>query len=96
MNPFEKKLIDQNRVIQRCNAYRYITEKLCALTCTNNVPDDVTISLEELRQIKEGLADPSKILVDSLKQILGDNANAVEIDNYLVKPFEEYPASNTK
>jgi hypothetical protein len=96
MNPFEEKPIDQNRVILRCNAYHYITEKLCTLTAANDVPDEVTISLEELRQIKEGLTDPSKILVDSLKQILGENANAVEIDDYLVKPFKEHPPTDHK
>jgi hypothetical protein len=96
MNPFEEKPIDQKRVILRCNAYRYITDKLCTLTAANDVPDEVTISLEELRQIKEGLTDPSKILVDSLKQILGDNANSIEIDNYLVKPFEDHPSADYK
>jgi hypothetical protein len=53
MNPFEERQIDQNRVILRCNAYRYITEKLCTLTTANDLPNDFTISLEELRQIRK-------------------------------------------
>jgi hypothetical protein len=74
----------------RKEAYRYI------LQVANNLParaDDKHwlqfLPLEELRLIKEGVADPSPALVASLKDLFSGIVSAAAIDLHLVRPFQK-------
>ena len=74
-------------------AYEYIvkqSKKLnLKLSLTSvEVLKDINISLNELIRLKEGLDDPSPELVQALKKLLLGVATVVEIDKYLVRPFQ--------
>ncbi len=76
----------------RKEAYRYILQILGNLS----TPDEKEkwtqfIPLEELRLIKEGVADPSPALVTLLKAMLGGTISEETFNVHLVKPFETYP-----
>ncbi|MBN1189133.1 MAG: hypothetical protein JXA46_05210 [Dehalococcoidales bacterium] len=78
-----------DRVESRKEAYSYIVQKLSTLH------PDVTVggwmqnvSLEDLRLLKEGLADPSAALVDLLKEEMKGMVNDLEIEMHLVEPFK--------
>jgi hypothetical protein len=73
----------------RKEAYQYILHILGSL------PVDVEgneksqfIPLEELRLIKEGIADPSPALVALLKDLAGDAVSAADINAHLLTPFK--------
>jgi len=69
-------------------AYEYIrgqTGKLHGFS--NDADHPLTIPLNELMLLKEGLADPSAELVASLKQLLRGSVTEAEIDAHLVAPF---------
>jgi len=51
------------------------------------IGDDYYISLHDLVQLKEGLADPPERLVLALKSLLKGVAEEAAIDEYLVSPF---------
>jgi|WetSurMetagenome_2_1015567.scaffolds.fasta_scaffold219352_2 hypothetical protein len=77
-----------DRIEIRKEAYRFILQRL------NTLHAEVTgtgwmqiVSLEELRLLKEGIADPSASLVAVLKDQLKGTVNDQEIDSYLVEPF---------
>jgi len=75
----------------RKEAYRYIQAILSKLPIgASDVDRVLVISLEELRQLKEGAADPSVPLVASLKKLLRGNVTETEIEAHLVLPFTEY------
>jgi hypothetical protein len=75
----------------RKEAYRYIQAILSKLPIgASDVDLVLVISLEELRQLKEGVADPSASLVASLKKLLRGTVTEAEIEAYLVLPFTEY------
>jgi hypothetical protein len=46
-----------------------------------------SIPLDELRMLKEGVADPSAALVAAIKDQLKGVVNHLEIDSHLVEPF---------
>jgi succinyl-CoA synthetase alpha subunit len=72
-------------------AYEYIHQqmgKIHSISIGGNHPQ--IISLDELRLLKEGLADPSAELVASLKQLLTGSVTEAEIDAHLVKPFHKH------
>jgi hypothetical protein len=73
----------------RKEAYRYI------LFLLGNLPSSTSSSesphffpLEELRLIKEGIADPSPALVTLLKELLQGTISDMVIDSNLVTPFQ--------
>ncbi len=74
----------------RKEAYRYIQALLNKPPIGASGLDTVlAVSLEELKQLKEGVADPSLSLVASLKRLLSGTVTEAEIDAHLVLPFLE-------
>lgn len=77
----------------RKRAYHYIMTQSKRLDLNPNrssgkaIGDDYYISLHDLLQLKEGLADPPERLVLALKNLLEGVAGEAEIDEYLVMPF---------
>ncbi len=77
----------------RKKAYYYIITQINKLNlyldrnADSRTTDYNYISLNDLVELKEGLADPSKELVFSLKTLLKGSVSEAEIDEYLVKPF---------
>ncbi len=74
-------------------AYQYIVKQSKKLNLKLSLTSDemlkgINISLNELIRLKEGLDDPSPELVRALKKLLLGVANVVEIDRYLVRPFQ--------
>jgi hypothetical protein len=75
----------------RKEAYRYIQERLSKLPASSgDVVQYITISLEELRMLQKGMADPSETLVTTLKQLFKGVVTETEIDAQLVLPFERH------
>jgi hypothetical protein len=75
----------------RKKAYQYVLQILGSL------PDESVgenwirfIPLEELRLVKEGIADPSPALVALLKELLQGTISDTTVDSHLVKPFKKY------
>ena len=80
-----------SRSALRRDAYKYILERLSKLRIGLCDEDSLSnITLDEIRLLKEGMADPSAALVASLKRLLKGIVSEVEIETYLVKPFEEH------
>ncbi len=74
----------------RKEAYQYILQTLSRIPASGEIYDTRQIvPLEELRLIKDGVADPSPVLVALLKEWLAGTISEREIDSYLVKPFEK-------
>jgi hypothetical protein len=83
--------MSRSRSALRREAYKYIAERLNKLSAGSCDRDPLpSIPLNEIRLLKNGLADPSRALVASIKQLLKGNVNEAEIEAYLVKPFEKY------
>jgi hypothetical protein len=77
-----------DRVKVRKEAYQYILQRLSTLhTEVTNSDWMQSIPLDELRLLKEGIADPSTALVALLKDQLKGMVNDIEIDSHLVEPF---------
>jgi hypothetical protein len=76
-------------VSNRENAYRYILGRLSSLPACS--PDDGAslISLDELRLLKEGAADPSYALVCAVRALLAEHVPEGEIEKNLVRPFRK-------
>jgi len=75
----------------RKEAYRYIKESLSKLPASSRDADqNISISLEELRMLKEGIVDPSEALVAALKQLFKGIVAGTEIDAQLVAPFKRH------
>lgn len=75
----------------RKDAYKYILDRLSKLQVESFDRDSIPeISLDEIRLIEEGEVDPSSALVASLKCLLKGIVDEREIENYLVKPFEQH------
>ena len=81
-----------NRNESRKVAYQFIvkqSEKMSfILDKVANDVNNISVSLDELIRLKEGLVDPSPELVRSLKKLLSGVVSGAEIDKYLVKPFQ--------
>ncbi len=74
----------------RKEAYHYILQILSDVSVNDKEESRVTcIPLEELRLIKEGIADPSPDLVTLLKSMLCDTVSESVLDSHLVAPFEK-------
>ncbi len=74
----------------RKEAYRYIQERLSKLSVSSyDTEQNLSFPLDELMRLKEGVADPSVVLVAALKQLFKGTVTEAEIDAYLVKPFRE-------
>jgi hypothetical protein len=74
----------------RKQAYRYIQERLSKLPAgCCDADQGLSIPLDELTQLKAGVADPSVVLVATLKQLFRGTVIEAEIDASLVKPFRE-------
>ena len=81
-----------NRCDIRKEAYCYICQRLSKLlTLSNAANDGSVISLEELRLLKEGMADPSPEMVALVKRLVGSIVGDAEIDAHLVTPFRDDP-----
>lgn len=73
----------------RKEAYQYILQILRNLPSTADKEKwSQCIPLEELRLVKEGIADPSPAIVASLKSLIGGAVSETAINAHLVKPFE--------
>ena len=74
----------------RKEAYRYIHERLGKLPVAYRDADQaLSIPLDELRQLKEGVADPSEALVAALKRVFSGAVTEAEIDAHLVALFKK-------
>jgi len=74
----------------RKEAYHYILQILGDVSVNDNEESRIVcIPLEELRLIKEGIADPSPDLVALLKSMLRNTVSESVIDSHLVMPFEK-------
>src|SRR5512139_1398951 len=74
----------------RKEAYRFILQELEKASIPHSPGEPLSnIPLDELKLLKEGLADPSPALVDSLKQLLSGNTSEIEIDARLLTPFKK-------
>lgn len=77
----------------RKRAYRYIMEQAKKLPWNLNhksgklTADINYVSLSDLKDLKEGLVDPSHELVVALKTLFSHVASEAEINDYLVTPF---------
>ncbi len=81
-----------NRCDTRKEAYHYICQRLSKLLALSSAANDGSvISLEELRLLKEGMADPSTETVALVKRLFGSIVGDAEIDAYLVTPFRDAP-----
>ncbi len=81
-----------DRIEIRKEAYRYLLNRLNTLQANMTGTEwKQSIPLEELRLLKEGLADPSAALVAVIKDQLKGVVNDLEIEMYLVKPFSSSP-----
>jgi len=84
-------IVDTSRSVLRREAYKYILERLSILGIGYGDIDSLpNIPLDEIRLIKEGTADPSLALVASLKRLMKGLVDESEIENYLVKPFQQH------
>ena len=76
----------------RQQAYEYIRDQLSALHGpTPGAEPSSIILLEDLRQLREGLADPSPGLIVSLKQLLRGAVSEQELEAHIVTPFQQQP-----
>jgi hypothetical protein len=76
----------------RKEAYHYILQILGFLPAQPVGHDWLQlVPLEELRLMKEGMADPSPALVDLVKELLHGVVSDGIIDSHLVTPFATYP-----
>jgi hypothetical protein len=83
--------VDTSKSALRREAYKYILERLSKLGIDYRDIDSMpNIPLDEIRLIKEGTADPSSALVASLKRLMKGIVDEREIENYLVKPFQQH------
>ena len=78
--------------MSKCNlrkeAYRYIQKRLSKLPVGSCDADQgLSIPLDELTQLKEGVADPSVVLLATFRQLFIGAVTETEIDAHLVKPF---------
>ncbi len=81
-----------NRCDIRKEAYHYICQRLSRLVALSSTANDgAVISLDELRLLKEGIADPSPEMVALVKRLVGSIVGDAEIDAYLVTPFRDAP-----
>jgi len=80
-------MLDQ--INMRKEAYRYIMLKLNSLPSFSKINGGAAafLPLEELRQLKEGLSDPSPTLIAQLSDLLKGNVSNLEIQKNLVEPF---------
>lgn len=83
--------MDTSRSALRREAYKYILERLSKLGISYGDIDSLpNIPLDEIRLVKEGIADPSLALVTALKRLMRGIIHEREIEDYLVKPFEQH------
>jgi len=71
----------------RRQAYAYIRQRLAELPVDGAEPD-LFVPLDDLRLLREGLADPSAELVASLRRLFGYVVGETEFETHLVLPFE--------
>ena len=78
----------------RQKAYQYIVElsKILNLDLEHRLDKTINeidyISLNDLKNLKEGLSDPSQELVSALKKLCSHIASENEINERLVTPFQ--------
>lgn len=71
----------------RKQAYAYIRQRLADLPVDGANPD-LFVPLDDLRLLREGLANPSAELVASLRRLFGNTIGESEFETYLIAPFE--------
>ncbi len=80
----------EDKVQLRKDAYQYILRILGRIPASEDMSGNIqTVPLEELRTIKEGIADPSPALVSMLKEWLAGSISDSEIDSHLIYPFQK-------
>ena len=72
---------------KRQKAYSYIVNQAQKLKLAETNLDGY-ISLEEIINLKEGVADPSEVLIRQLKELFKHVSSEEEIYHNLIKPFE--------
>ena len=72
----------------RRQAYTYIRQKLAELPVDGANPD-LFVPLDDLRLLREGLANPTAELIASLRRLFGNRFGESEFEAYLVAPFEQ-------
>lgn len=79
-----------NRPNIRKSAYHYICDRLSRIPPgLASSKENLIIPLDDLRLLREGLADPSPEMVALIKQILCPAISESEIADYLVNPFRK-------
>ncbi|MDD5287871.1 MAG: hypothetical protein PHY28_01995 [Dehalococcoidales bacterium] len=80
------------RADARKSAYHYICDRLSRIPPGMiDVKENLVIPMDELRMLKEGLADPTPEMIALIKRIFSPlMINETEIEDYLVNPFQEY------
>ena len=87
-----------NNIEKRRKAFNYIVNQAKKLHLDiSKIPYADTnisgyISLEEIIQLKEGVADPSETLIKQLKELFRHVSSEEDIYNNLIKPFK--PGNN--
>ena len=81
----------------RKEAYNFILQILGNLSESSDKSEwSQCIPLEELRLLKEGLADPSPALVALLKEMLKGAGGDSAIETHLITPFENHAPDKKK
>jgi hypothetical protein len=74
----------------RKTAYEYIKVQIGNIHGLSHSASQLSIiPLNDLMLFKEGLADPSDVLVTLLKQLMKGYVTEAEIDTHLVAPFQQ-------
>jgi hypothetical protein len=75
----------------RKEAYKYVLYILSKLPAQDSGENWLQfVPLEELRLVKEGIEDPSPVLVSLLKEMLQGAISDDVVDSHLVTPFEKH------
>ena len=80
-----------NNIEERRKAFNYIVNQAKKLHLADTSKSGY-ISLEEIIQLKEGVADPSETLIKQLKELFRHVSSEEDIHNNLIKPFK--PGNN--
>ncbi len=72
----------------RRQAYIYIRQHLADLPLDGASPD-LFVPLDDLRLLRDGLADPSAELIATLRALIGGTIGENDFETHLVTPFQQ-------